>query len=211
MSLKNNFKQAAKELMDGPTKPEPAAGQADQEQRTQKPATGARASRAEGASADAPAPATVIAAGTVVRGSVQCEGNLELYGEIQGDIKGRRDVKLQGKLKGGVVGVNVTVHGLRMEGDLHASGMVQVAEGTVVEGDVEADSLILNGKVQGNVHVKKRLQIQPKGVVCGSVAADRLMVEEGAVIQGEVHIGGDSAEKNSSRDYRAAATETEKL
>ena len=204
MGLKNNFQQAAKELMDGQIKtraPEeqgeggPAAQQAPQDRQPQSAKPPLQPGKERRAQEETVPPATVIAAGTVIQGTVQCGENLELYGEVQGDITGQKDLKLQGRLKGGAVGVNVVLHSLHMEGNLCASGTVEVDENSVIEGDIQAVSLTLNGKVKGNVHVSERLHLEARSAVSGSVTAAKLMVEEGAVIQGEVHIGGSAGEK----------------
>jgi cytoskeletal protein CcmA (bactofilin family) len=216
MGLTDNFKQAAKELMDGPSKPqqetkvyqEPAVSQ--ERRSSERVSTSSTVTASTQSTPSTPSTpitqtfspvqsyrsvpepetaATIISVGTVIQGTVYCEGNLELYGEVQGDINGSKDLKLQGKLNGAASGINVTLNGLQMTGDLHASGVAQVSEGSVVEGDVDAESLVLNGRVNGNVQVNTRLHLKSNGFIRGAVTAARLMVEEGAEIQGEIHIG----------------------
>ena len=44
------------------------------------------------------------------------------------------------------------------------------------------------GKVAGNVHGTERVEIQATGVVEGDVSAPRLVVAEGAVLNGSIHM-----------------------
>lgn len=212
MGLRDNFKQAAKELMDGPDTSRsqtPASAQVPEsvpEVTTEE--TGDMSFQDIGPDLDGtesfggghgPTPSpeidrfteatTVIAAGTVIRGSIESNCNVELYGEIQGDIITTKDLKLKGRIRGNATGGNVALHSIHMVGNITASGRTTLDAGSEVEGDVTAESVILNGKVQGNVQVAKRLSLESEAVICGRVSADKLSVEEGAIIQGEILIG----------------------
>ena len=44
------------------------------------------------------------------------------------------------------------------------------------------------GRVTGNVHGTERVEIQATGVVEGDVSAPRLVVAEGAVLNGSIHM-----------------------
>lgn len=132
---------------------------------------------------------TIIAPGTVIRGSVESDCNVEVYGEVQGDIVTTRDLKLKGKIQGNATGGNVELSGIHMVGDITAAGIATMDATSEVEGDVTAQSVILNGKIWGDVLVSNRLSLESSAVICGHVSAEKLSVDEGAVIQGEVLIG----------------------
>lgn len=245
MGLRENFKQAAKELMDGPestrtrgyeplpetvparaAEPEPIRAYAPPgfgQGRAAEPARpyGAEPGQAraaepsrpygfpsefgEGRGAEpmrayaAPEPTearedakeltTVIAAGTVVRGSIKSECNVEVYGEVQGDVITTKDLKLKGRIRGNAAGGNVELCGIHMVGNIMANGTATLDTASEVEGDVTAKTVILNGKVWGNVQVSKLLAMENNAVICGRVSAEKLSVDEGAVIQGEIIIG----------------------
>lgn len=229
MGLKDNFKQAAKELMDAPeprskvyeppkleepadklftpevepafsSQPEPAPMPVFQPE--PEPVQVSDSMRSFGmdsftSSYDSlssmPAanrePVTVIAPGTVIRGSIQSDTDMELYGEVQGDIITSKNLKLKGRIQGNATGGNVELYSIRMVGNITASGTAELDAESEVEGDVIAESLILNGKIRGNVQVSKRLSLEGSAVICGKVTAERLSVDEGAIIQGEIVIG----------------------
>lgn len=197
MGLRDNFKQAAKELIDGPGTPRP---------RDYEPP-----SPPESASFYSPGPevmpeytppdfvehipeeppqlTTIIAPGTVIHGSVESECDVEVYGEVQGDISTTKDLKLKGKVQGNATGGDVEVSGLHMVGNIVAIGAAAMDSSSEVEGDVTAKSMTLNGKIWGNVQVTDRLILESSAVICGHVTAEKLSVDEGAVIQGEILIG----------------------
>ena len=203
MGLRDNFKQAAKELMDGPSAPQPRS--------YEPPPDPVSVNLTEPAPVYPPEPeytppdfmdsipeepgrvTTVIAPGTVIRGSVESDCDVEVYGEVQGDIVTTRDLKLKGKIQGNATGGNVELSGIHMVGNITATGVATMDASSEVEGDVAAKSVILNGKIWGNVQVSKRLSLESSAVICGRVSAEKLSVEEGAVIQGEILIGKNMA------------------
>lgn len=182
MGMKDNFKQAAKELL------EPGAAEQTAELETQDTA-------AQTQPATAPAPAvshaqtSIIAAGTVITGSIQSEGNLELQGEVKGNIDCKGDLALRGKLTGDATSANVSLNSIQVKGNLVATGLVEIDENSVVNGDIQADSLVLNGKVNGNTTLTNRLSLGSSGTITGDVTAKKLVVAEGGTIDGAVRIG----------------------
>ncbi len=226
MGLRDNFRQAAKELMDGPEasrprsytppRPEPIQEETPMFVPTPEPTPApAPVYTPEPEPAYVPEPprapepprtpepyfgrsyepagsqelTTIIAPGTIIRGSVESDTSMELYGEVQGDIVTTKDLKLKGKIQGNATGGNVELYSIHMVGNVTASGTAMLDSESEVEGDVTAESLILNGKIQGDVQVSKRLALEGSAVICGRVAAERLSVDEGAIIQGEILIG----------------------
>lgn len=239
MKLRDNFKQAAKELMDVPFRaqdsepaPDPAstyvpefvpeftAEEAKESKETKETKEAQEAgemrfqdtpqilSEHENFESSLvplrPECTTIIAAGTIVRGSIESDCDVEMYGEIQGDIFTAKDVKLKGKIRGNVTGGNVDLHSIRMVGNVISSGNATLDADSEVEGDVIAESAVLNGNIRGNVQVAKRLSLASNAVICGYVSANKLIVEEGAVIHGEILIG-----KNMISPKSAVGTKAE--
>ncbi len=195
MGLRDNFKQAAKELIDGPGGPQPHGYEPPSD------APPVYYHEAETMPEYTPPdftppipeepkePSTIIAPGTVIRGTIQSECSVEVYGEVQGDITTAKDLKLNGKIQGNATGGDVEVSGLQMVGNIVATGVATMDSSSEVEGDVTAESMTLNGRIWGNVHVSTRLSMESSAVISGHVSAEKLSVDEGAVIQGEILIG----------------------
>ncbi len=71
---------------------------------------------------------------------------------------------------------------------------VNVTKGGRVEGGVEAREVVLGGEVHGSVDARERLEIQASTVVRGDLHAPRLIVQEGAVVDGDVSMAESSTE-----------------
>jgi cytoskeletal protein CcmA (bactofilin family) len=84
--------------------------------------------------------------------------------------------------------------GLRVDG--HVKGNTQampeqpsilvISEAAVVEGDVRADHVIINGTVRGAVHAGELLELQPKARIEGDVTYRALEMHQGAIISGRL-------------------------
>lgn len=197
MGIKENFRQAAQELMGGPEAAEPIDSAADTELLTDS-ADIAPSDFDRGISTPEPtyfAPAaptrkqpTIIAAGDVLTGDLRCTGDLELYGTLTGNISGSGDLKLCGTLTGDAQGRSAEIHGGRVQGNVSASGRVDVDSESMILGDIHAETLFLNGKIRGNLDVKDMLTMSEKAAVLGKISTGRLSVAEGALFQSEVTI-----------------------
>ena len=92
---------------------------------------------------------------------------------IHGDVTGDEDLVIEGDVKGKVELPNNQL-------TLGASGRIHA--------EVSAKSVVVIGKVTGNVTGSERVEIQATGVVEGDVHAPRLVVAEGAVLNGAIHM-----------------------
>lgn len=189
MGMKDNFKQALQELYHAPLMNRQTSDASDAPDDSVAPVIPTKEVvlpelkpiRSENAT-------TLIAAGTVIRGSVQTEGDLDLQGEIQGDVQSNGTLKLHGKLAGNATGKNIELNGIHIEGDITADNQISIDGTSQVIGNVQSNYLVLNGKIKGDVKVQQRLTLEGQAVITGNVSAAKLIVAEGAVLQGEVHM-----------------------
>ena len=91
-----------------------------------------------------------------------------------------------------VVGDCETEGTLRVEGSvdgsIRAGKAVAVGEAGRVIGDITTQDAVISGRVVGNLVIGSRLELQGTSHVEGEVRARRIQVEEGAVLNGSVHI-----------------------
>jgi cytoskeletal protein CcmA (bactofilin family) len=92
---------------------------------------------------------------------------------IKGDLTGNEDMVIEGKVDGKV--------------DLPNNQLTVGANGTV-QAEVNAKSVVIVGRVSGNVNGTERVELQATGIVEGDVNAPRLVVAEGAVLNGAIHM-----------------------
>lgn len=87
---------------------------------------------------------SVFARGARMNGTLRCEGSVRIDGEFDGNLE-TGDVLVIGKE--GIVRANVKVKraiiGGRLEGNIHASGKVELQSGCEVMGEVETPSLVI--------------------------------------------------------------------
>jgi cytoskeletal protein CcmA (bactofilin family) len=84
--------------------------------------------------------------------------------------------------------------GLRIDGSVHGDiyantehpSLLVVSESAVVEGEIHADHVIINGKVNGPVYATELLELQPKAQIEGDIHYKALEMHQGAVISGQL-------------------------
>jgi cytoskeletal protein CcmA (bactofilin family) len=84
--------------------------------------------------------------------------------------------------------------GLRIDGsvhgDIHANtdspSLLVVSETAIVQGEIHADHVIINGRVNGPVFASELLELQPKANILGDIHYKALEMHQGAVISGQL-------------------------
>jgi cytoskeletal protein CcmA (bactofilin family) len=73
-----------------------------------------------------------------------------------------------------------------VEGEATVTGELQVDDGGTVKAKLAAQRLSVRGTVEGDAVVRDRLLIAGSGVITGDVKVGRLVIEDGAVLNGNV-------------------------
>jgi cytoskeletal protein CcmA (bactofilin family) len=84
--------------------------------------------------------------------------------------------------------------GMRIDGEVVGNtsataeqpSILVISEAAVVEGELRADHIIINGTVRGNVHAKELLELQPQARIEGDVYYKALEMHRGATITGQL-------------------------
>jgi len=98
---------------------------------------------------------TLIAAGTRVTGDISFTGNLEIEGEVIG---------------------NVTAEGNKSR--------IRVLESGSVNGNIEVAMVIINGHVKGDLFASELVELAAKAVVEGNLNYNLIGIEKGAEVVG---------------------------
>lgn len=91
-------------------------------------------------------------------------------------------------------------HGAKFEGKLTFEGTVQIGgefkgeiftkdtlivnSGAFVQAEVEAETIIISGKVEGNLFARRRVIMHPPATFKGTVTSPSLRIDEGVVFEG---------------------------
>jgi len=97
---------------------------------------------------------------------------------IEGTMKVEHDVRVDGTIKGKI----------SIQGDLI------VGKTGVIEADVEVHSTKVGGKVIGNLNAKERIELEQNASVFGDIRTKDLIINEGAVFQGNCSMHMDREE-----------------
>ena len=88
--------------------------------------------------------------------------------QVDGDITGKTDLRIAGKVYG-----NISI-----------DGELILEKYAIVEGDVKCGAAILAGSIKGDVDCKTKLILQDNSKIVGNVKAEQLIINEGAIFQG---------------------------
>lgn len=89
------------------------------------------------------------------------------------------------KLEGNVVSAGSLRIDGQVKGQINAEGDVMLSPQSQVEADIRAQNVVVAGRFKGKIDVKGRAEISRGGRVDGDVTSKTLVVEEGAVFQGQ--------------------------
>jgi cytoskeletal protein CcmA (bactofilin family) len=92
--------------------------------------------------------------------------------EIKGNIKFTGELALDGKL----------------DGEVHTDGTLALGDSAVVNGNINAQSVVVRGKVNGNINAKEKIEIKNKAELFGDIRATKLAIEEGCTFVGKTEV-----------------------
>ena len=76
-----------------------------------------------------------------------------------------------------------------VKGSVETAGKLVVPESGYIEGNVKAASLDIAGRIKGSINVSGSLLLKRTAIVDANIQLGRLMVEEGAIFNGECRTG----------------------
>jgi cytoskeletal protein CcmA (bactofilin family) len=94
------------------------------------------------------------------------------------------DVEIKGNLK---FSGELTFDG-KLDGEIHTDGVLILGDSAVVTGNVNAQSVIVRGKMTGNIAAKEKIEIKAKAELFGDIRAAKLSVEEGVTFVGKTEV-----------------------
>ena len=113
---------------------------------------------------------------------------VDRHSAFDGNFRSQRDLRVEGELKG-----NVT-----------CEGTLFVSEGATIAATVEAEHVTVAGELTGEIRCRGRLQILPSGRVRATVSTGSLVIQEGAIYEGQLEMAG--IERSTLRPIRARSS-----
>jgi cytoskeletal protein CcmA (bactofilin family) len=99
---------------------------------------------------------------------------VDRHSAFDGTFRSQRDLRVEGELKGNVI----------------CEGTLFVSEGATIAATVEAEHVTVAGELTGEIRCRGRLQLLPSGRVRASVSTGSLVIQEGAIYEGQLEMAG---------------------
>lgn len=111
----------------------------------------------------------------------------------------KEDTSFEGKLsfEGAVI-----ING-KFTGEIFSSGDLIIGKTGNVEGKIGIGSVVIHGEVSGDISARQKIVINSPASVQGDIVAPSLIIEEGAVFEGNCSMGKTAA-TTKTRDLGAA-------
>jgi cytoskeletal protein CcmA (bactofilin family) len=94
------------------------------------------------------------------------------------------DVEIKGSLK--FTG-ELTFEG-KLEGEILSDGVLNLGDSAVINGNINAQSVVVRGKINGNIVAKEKIDIKSKSEMFGDIRAAKLAIEEGVTFVGKSEV-----------------------
>lgn len=94
------------------------------------------------------------------------------------------DVEIKGNLK---FSGELTFEG-KLDGEVQTDGVLTLGDSAVINGNINAQSVVVRGKITGNVSAKEKIEIKAKAELFGDIRATKLVIEEGVTYVGKTEV-----------------------
>lgn len=122
----------------------------------------------------------------MIDGNVRSFSNVDVEGDIKGDVETTKDVGLNGRIVGNLTCNNAVMGVAQVQGNVRLKGKLDMGRDTLLIGDIMSSYAVLDGKVKGNVDIAGKMELRSDSVVFGDISASTITVDDGAIIQGYV-------------------------
>ena len=112
--------------------------------------------------------------------------------EIKGNLKFSGELSFEGKL----------------EGEIQTDGVLNLGDSAVVNGNINAQSVVVRGKITGNINAKEKIEIKAKAELFGDIRATKLIVEEGVTFVGKTEVNPNKVSPTSATPRPGEAPKT---
>ena len=106
--------------------------------------------------------------------------------KLEGTINANSDIRIDGELVG----------------KLFCKGRVIIGPSGIVDGEVDCQNAIIEGKFTGNLKVAELLNVKETALISGDIKTDKINIQAGASFNGNCSMGGQSI-KSSKKGKEA--------
>ena len=129
---------------------------------------------------------TEITKGTSIEGNIICEGSMNVYGKIKGNVASRGKLVVSGTIVGASRASEIYTNNAKIDGDVTSDGSIKIGNGSIIIGNVYGTSAVIAGAVKGDIDVHGPVVIDGTAVVQGNIRSRSVQINNGAAIEGSV-------------------------
>jgi len=129
---------------------------------------------------------SIIGKSMVVDGDIKSTDPVSVKGTVNGNITTSSDVGVNGLVNGDIEADNVDFKNAAIKGNTKAQKDVSLSNHTVVIGDLDANRMIIDGKVKGNINAVNSLFFKANALMVGSIVAGGINMEDGSRVDASI-------------------------
>ena len=127
---------------------------------------------------------TYITKGTRIEGNLFTDGSVDIIGSVEGDVNCYGKLVVSGSINGKVNASEVYANAAKITGEITSTGSVKIGVGSVIVGNVDAQSAVVAGAVNGDLDIKGPVIVYSTAVIMGNIKSRSVQINNGAVIEG---------------------------
>lgn len=126
----------------------------------------------------------VITKGLTVKGDLDAEGSINVFGEVEGNIICKGKLMISGTVYGNAEAGELFANSAHITGNIISKGSVKIGQGTIIIGNVTGNSAVIAGAVKGDIDVKGPVVVDSTAIVMGDIKSKSVQINIGAAIEG---------------------------
>ncbi len=126
----------------------------------------------------------VITDSMTINGDVICDGNIEMRGNIIGNMAIQGKIIVGGCIDGDLFAKEIYTESAKITGEVKSEGNIKIEENSIIIGNVSAENIVNAGAVKGDITVSGAAVLDTSAIVMGNIRSESLQINRGAVMEG---------------------------
>ena len=128
---------------------------------------------------------TISSSETVLQGNVNGSNDLEVCGQIIGDITVEGMVKvLSGAVTGNIKATKIFIKDSIIDGNIDSDSMIDIIGKSEIKGNIKGGDIVINGRCKGNIVASEHLKLLERAMIRGDLQTKLIRIEDGAILEG---------------------------
>ena len=142
-----------------------------------------------------------ISRGTVITGDLNSDKSIFVEGRVDGNIAADSDVGINGLVNGNIRARNIHFQHAGVKGNSTAAQNATLERTAVIVGDLNGDTLTIDGKIKGKVNATDKLVLEKNALVSGEIVAGGITINDGARISASITITNSAVIDDSNFEF----------